>query len=97
MMDGDLGTASRYINNLLASRGLLQDGIPIQFVNLGEPDDTAARIINLVHDLILKNDVSSFLPSIYSPPPTFSYYYLLLFAFLFLFHVTLLNVRLWRS
>ena len=57
-----LHKASLYINNLLLSRGLLRDGVPIDFV-APSPSESAsegasAKIINLVHDLILRRDVS---------------------------------------
>jgi Afadin- and alpha -actinin-Binding len=60
----NLRTASLYINNLLASRGLLRNGEPISFADPkhgteGGIDGTMARVINLVHDLILKKDVSA--------------------------------------
>jgi hypothetical protein len=63
-----LKTASTYINNLLLARGLLRDGEPISFARPakveGGADTTMARVINLVHDLILKRDVcSSWSPS----------------------------------
>jgi hypothetical protein len=55
-----LKTASAYINNLLLARGLLRDGKAIEFVHPsrgeGGKEQTMARIINLVHDLILKRD-----------------------------------------
>ena len=56
-----LHTASLYINNLLLSRGLLRNGIPIDFASPskaeGGTDATMARVINLVHDLVLRRDV----------------------------------------
>jgi hypothetical protein len=52
--------ASSYVNNLLLARGLLRDGMPIEFAHpsrgQGGKDMTMAQIINLVHDLILKRD-----------------------------------------
>jgi hypothetical protein len=57
-----LKTASAYINNLLLARGLLRDGKAIEFAHPsrgeGGKEQTMAHIINLVHDLILKRDVS---------------------------------------
>lgn len=59
----NLQKASEYINNLLLSRGLLRNGKPIEFVvpsptsGEGESDAVSAKIINLVHDLILRRDV----------------------------------------
>lgn len=49
-----LRTASTYLNNLLLARGLLRNGEPIDFVKPSR--DSRAQIINLVHDLILKED-----------------------------------------
>ncbi|KAI9887349.1 MAG: hypothetical protein M1823_000865 [Watsoniomyces obsoletus] len=83
MAPANLEKASKYINNLLLSRGLLRDGQPINFFLSTSPstpnnDSTkskstetqdhekqkqngnetasAARIINLIHDLILRRD-----------------------------------------
>jgi hypothetical protein len=57
----NLCTASDYINNLLLARGLLRNGKPIDFARAagadGNSDATTARIINLVHDLVLRRDV----------------------------------------
>jgi hypothetical protein len=57
----NLKPASAYINNLLLARGLLRDGKPIEFAHPsrgeGGKDVTMSKIINLVHDLILKRDV----------------------------------------
>lgn len=59
-----LQTASSYINNLLLSRGLLRNGVPIEFATPskveGGVDGTMAKVMNLVHDLILRRDVSSY-------------------------------------
>ncbi|KAK4695288.1 hypothetical protein P7C71_g2437, partial [Lecanoromycetidae sp. Uapishka_2] len=56
-------TASAYINNLLLSRGLLRNGIPIEFANPekaeGGVDATMSQVMNLVHDLILRRDRES--------------------------------------
>jgi hypothetical protein len=64
-----LKTASAYINNLLLARGLLRDGKAIEFAHPsrgeGGKEQTMAHIINLVHDLILKRDVST---AVYSKP-----------------------------
>ncbi|KAL9092557.1 MAG: hypothetical protein Q9165_004361 [Trypethelium subeluteriae] len=56
-----LKTASTYINNLLLARGLLRDGEPIPFEHARthkgkDGDATMAKIVNLVHDLILRRD-----------------------------------------
>jgi Afadin- and alpha -actinin-Binding len=53
----NLETASHYVNNLLLSRGLLRNGDPIDFTK-STSKTTAASIINLVHDLVLRKDVS---------------------------------------
>ncbi|PGH34017.1 hypothetical protein GX50_03164 [[Emmonsia] crescens] len=56
----NLFTASDYINNLLLARGLLRNGKPIDFARPenapGGTDDTMSRVINLVHDLVLRRD-----------------------------------------
>lgn len=49
-----LRTASTYLNNLLLSRGLLRNGEPVDFVKPSK--ESRAQIINLVHDLILRED-----------------------------------------
>lgn len=49
-----LRTAATYLNNLLLSRGLLRNGDPIDFVKPSK--ESRAQIINLVHDLILRED-----------------------------------------
>lgn len=58
-----LQTACSYVNNLLLSRGLLRNGVPIEFATPskveGGVDATMAKVMNLVHDLILRRDVSS--------------------------------------
>ncbi|KAL8787967.1 MAG: hypothetical protein Q9195_007555 [Heterodermia aff. obscurata] len=60
MESKNLQTASSYINNLLLSRGLLRNGVPIDFAEpaktVGGTDATMANIMNLVHDLILRRD-----------------------------------------
>jgi hypothetical protein len=59
----NLHTASLYVNNLLLSRGLLRDGTPIEFAQPskaeGGANATTAQIINLIHDLVLRRDVSN--------------------------------------
>ena len=62
-MEGqNLRTASDYINNLLLARGLLRNGKSIDFARPanahGDSDAAMERIINLVHDLVLRRDVS---------------------------------------
>ena len=61
MESKSLQTASSYINNLLLSRGLLQNGHPIDFAGPAKTvegaDATMAQIMNLVHNLILRRDV----------------------------------------
>ena len=56
-----LRTASTYINNLLLSRGLLRNGTPIEFATPtkaeGGADAVMAKVMNLMHDLILRRDV----------------------------------------
>lgn len=49
-----LRTASTYLNNLLLARGLLRNGDAIDFVKPSK--ESRASIINLVHDLILRED-----------------------------------------
>ncbi|KAL9589801.1 MAG: hypothetical protein Q9203_001378 [Teloschistes exilis] len=60
MESSNLNTASTYINNLLLSRGLLRNGKPIEFAKpentAGGMDATMVKIMNLVHDLILRRD-----------------------------------------
>ena len=59
MAAASLSSASTYLNNLLLARGLLQDGRPISFakpVEHGNSDLIMSRIINLVHDLVLRRD-----------------------------------------
>lgn len=61
-----LDGASKYLNNLLLARGFLQDGKAINFVQLASTEHTkveecdnnttAATVINLIHDLILRRD-----------------------------------------
>ncbi|PGG98476.1 hypothetical protein AJ79_08848 [Helicocarpus griseus UAMH5409] len=56
----NLHMASDYINNLLLARGLLRNGKPIDFAEPenapGGTDDTMARVINLINDLVLRRD-----------------------------------------
>ncbi|EMC98686.1 hypothetical protein BAUCODRAFT_64383, partial [Baudoinia panamericana UAMH 10762] len=49
-----LRTASTYLNNLLLARGLLRNSETIDFVKPSK--ESRAQIINLVHDLILRED-----------------------------------------
>lgn len=49
-----LRTASTYLNNLLLSRALLRNSQPLDFVK--PTKESRASIINLVHDLILRED-----------------------------------------
>jgi hypothetical protein len=59
MPSSSLESASSYLNNLLLARGLLQDGKAIEFaepLQKGDSDATMARVINLVHDLVLRRD-----------------------------------------
>jgi hypothetical protein len=49
-----LRTAGTYLNNLLLARGLLRNVEPIDFVKPSK--ESRAQIINLVHDLILRED-----------------------------------------
>ena len=62
-------TASSYINNLLLSRGLLRNGITIDFAQPekaeGGLDPTMSQVMNLVHDMILRRDVSSILDDVF--------------------------------
>ena len=58
----NLCAASTYINNLLLSRGLLRNGTPIEFAKPSKAEGgkhaTMSKIINLVHDIVLRRDVS---------------------------------------
>jgi Afadin- and alpha -actinin-Binding len=60
MDSGSLQNASGYLNNLLLARGLLRDGQSIDFTahKKGKTgaDHTMAKVINLVHDLIIRRD-----------------------------------------
>lgn len=60
MESQSLERASQYLNNLLLARGLLSNGKPIEFARPNSPgrgaDATMSRIINLVHDLVLRRD-----------------------------------------
>ncbi|EWC45796.1 hypothetical protein DRE_05133 [Drechslerella stenobrocha 248] len=55
-MDADSSSASKYLNNLLAARGLLKGGHKIAFDSPAEDETTPSRIINLVHDLVRRRD-----------------------------------------
>ncbi|MCJ1436197.1 hypothetical protein MMC27_005575 [Xylographa pallens] len=56
----NLQTASEYVNNLLLSRGLLRNGMPIEFAKPSRAEGGAnaamAQIINLVHDMVIRRD-----------------------------------------
>ena len=58
----NLKTASTYINNLLLARGLLRNGEPIELARpshgKGGVEGTMAQVINLIHDMVLRRDVS---------------------------------------
>lgn len=68
--EDELKTTSRYINNLLLARGLLRNNKSVDFTQLARPTrrkgtsgdisnaELAVQIINIVHDLILRGDVS---------------------------------------
>jgi Afadin- and alpha -actinin-Binding len=59
MASSSLSSASAYLNNLLLARGLLQDGRSIDFAHPsqdGNTDPTMSRVINLLHDLVLRRD-----------------------------------------
>lgn len=60
MSSHNLQSACTYVNNLLLARGLLPDGKTIDFASLSngtdDHDTTISRIINLVHDLVLRRD-----------------------------------------
>jgi len=67
MATSALDGASKYLNNLLLARGFLQDGRAIDFAQLAcdssetknitvDRNATTARIVNLVHDLVLRRD-----------------------------------------
>jgi hypothetical protein len=55
-----LERASQYLNNILLARGLLSNGRPIDFArpdrHASSTDGTMSRVINLVHDLVLRRD-----------------------------------------
>ncbi|KAF8254154.1 hypothetical protein K440DRAFT_157752 [Wilcoxina mikolae CBS 423.85] len=55
MDPGDLKSASNYVNNQLASRGLVR-GNPIDFAKPSKDPHNPARIINLVHELVQRQD-----------------------------------------
>ncbi|KAI9791723.1 MAG: hypothetical protein M1816_003533 [Peltula sp. TS41687] len=59
----NLQKASDYINNLLLSRGLLRNGENIDFdltsTRKADCEAVSAKIINLVHDLVLRRDRES--------------------------------------
>ena len=55
-----LESASAYLNNLLLARGLLRNGKAIDFARpnraSGGSESTTAKVINLVHDMVLRRD-----------------------------------------
>ena len=57
----NLQTASHYVNNLLLSRGLLRSGAPLEFADPskdeGGRESMMAKVINLIHDMVLRRDV----------------------------------------
>ena len=63
MNSSNIETASSYINNLLLARGLLRNGQPLELAHPsrgeGGKEMTMARIVTLIHDLILRRDVCS--------------------------------------
>jgi Afadin- and alpha -actinin-Binding len=60
MDSNNLDSASTYLNNLLLARGLLRNGKAIDFAHpdraSGGSEATTAKIINLVHDMVLRRD-----------------------------------------
>ena len=60
MESHSLERASQYLNNLLLARGSLTNGKPIDFARPSRhgsnTDPTMSRVINLVHDLVLRRD-----------------------------------------
>ncbi|KIW69854.1 hypothetical protein PV04_02177 [Phialophora macrospora] len=60
MESHSLERASQYLNNILLARGLLSNGKPIDFARPdrhgSNTDATMSRVINLVHDLVLRRD-----------------------------------------
>jgi hypothetical protein len=56
MASSSLSSASKYLNNLLLARGLLQDGKSIDFASCDRDETTTSKIINIVHDLVLRRD-----------------------------------------
>jgi hypothetical protein len=60
MDSNNLENASTYLNNLLLARGLLRNGKAIDFARpdraSGGSESTTAKIINLVHDMVLRRD-----------------------------------------
>ncbi|OQU99250.1 hypothetical protein CLAIMM_04911 isoform 2 [Cladophialophora immunda] len=60
MESNSLERASQYLNNLLLARGLLSNGKPIDFARPdrhgSSTNPTMSRVINLVHDLVLRRD-----------------------------------------
>jgi hypothetical protein len=56
MNSSSLSSASTYLNNLLLARGLLQDGKSIDFASHERDETTTSKIINILHDLVLRRD-----------------------------------------
>ncbi|EXJ61564.1 hypothetical protein A1O7_01992 [Cladophialophora yegresii CBS 114405] len=60
MESHSLERASQYLNNILLARGLLTNGKPIDFARSDRhgsiTDTTMSRVINLVHDLVIRRD-----------------------------------------
>lgn len=56
MASSSLTSASSYLNNLLLARGLLQNGKSIDFATHERDETTSSKIINIVHDLVLRRD-----------------------------------------
>jgi hypothetical protein len=58
----NLELAAQYVNNLLLARGLLRDGEPLALANpktaKGGTTGAMAAIMNVIHDLVLRRDVS---------------------------------------
>lgn len=55
----DLSSASTYLNNLLVKGGLLKGGMTVPFHNPSAEDGSITRIINLIHDLVMRREVQS--------------------------------------
>lgn len=75
MESPNLRKASQYINHLLLSRGLLRNDKAIDFLRssadeAAAADNASAKIINLVHDLVLQSDVRRTCPTLARAPKT---------------------------